>query len=134
MSIETDDEWHYDCYIVGRTNRTVEVRGVDGPETIEKETIRFEPRNIEDIAFVRSEDGWVSHFMMPDPQGSSDDDPVRAGVHLSHDLLGVIKFPEPMTDREASEWLDDNPEQWRQYVDDTLESDVRAADLLEGIR
>lgn len=131
MSIETDDEWHYDCYIVGRTTRTVEVSGVDGTETIKKGTVRFEPRNRGDLAVVRSEDGWVSHFMAPEPRGSDAEEPVLAGVHLPHDLLGVIEFPEPMTDREASEWLDDNPGQWRKFVDDTLESDVRAADLLE---
>ena len=129
-----DGEWLYDCYIVGRTTRTVEVHGADGPHTIEKGTIRFEPRNTEDLAFVRAENGWTSHFMAPEPRGSDRDDPARAGVHLSHDLLGVVEFPEPMTDAEACAWLDDNPEEWRQFVDETLESDVRAADLLEEVR
>ncbi|QIO25469.1 hypothetical protein [Haloarcula sp. JP-L23] len=131
MSDTTHDPFEYDCYIVGRATRTVDVPTADGDETVEEGSIRFEPRCEEDLPMVRAEDGWTAHLLDPDA-----DDPVLAGAHVPHDLLGVLWFPEPMTDREAADWLDEHLERWREFreehVDERIECDVSAADLLDG--
>lgn len=124
-----EDEWRYDCYVVGRATRTVDVPSPPEAGPIEEGTLTFEAYNDEDLPAIQAEDGWMSHFI--DPDG---DDPLRAGTHLWWDLVGVLVFPEPMTDQEAGEWLEEEPERWRQFVDDEIESDTTAADLLEEIR
>lgn len=129
MSNFDEDEWLYDCYAVGRATRTVEVPSPPEADPIEEGTLTFEPRNEDDLGKIQHEDGWMSHFMDPDA-----DDPIRAGSHVWYDLVGVLVFPEPMTDEEAGEWLEEEPERWRQFVDDEIESDTNAADLLEGVR
>ena len=123
------DRWEYDGYRVGRTTRTVEVQGMDGPNTIEEGTIRFEPINSEDV-WMWEADEWMAHLIAPDGQNED----FANAVHLPHDQLGTIEFPEPMTDEEADEWLDENPEEWQRFVDDTIESDVTASDLLDEVR
>lgn len=55
-------------------------------------------------------------------------------AHQPMDKLGIIELPEPMTREAAFEWLDDHPDKWRQFLDDSIESDTTAADLLEEIR
>lgn len=125
------DRFEYECYIVGRVTRDVEVPTDDGDEQLTEGQIRFEPRCEEDLDMVRAEDGWMSHFLDLDA-----DDPVLAGAHVSHDLLGVLWFPEPMTDADAADWLEANPERWRQFreeeIEQTIECDISAADLLDG--
>lgn len=122
------DRFEYDCYVVGRVTRDVEMP--DSPDLSEGH-IRFEPRCEEDLDMVRAEDGWMSHFLNPDA-----DDPVLSGAHVPHDLLGVLWFPEPMTDADAADWLEDNPERWQQFreeeIEQTVECDISAADLLNG--
>ncbi|MDS0280063.1 hypothetical protein NDI85_19955 [Halomicroarcula sp. S1AR25-4] len=131
MTDTTYDPFTYDCYVVGRATRTVDAPTADGTDTIEEGSIRLEPRCEDELALVRAEDGWTSHLLDPDA-----DDPVLAGAHVPHDLLGVLWFPEPMTDHEAADWLETNPERWREFrtehLDTEIASDTTAADLLDG--
>lgn len=121
--VEFDDEWEYDAYRVGRATRTAEVAAPDGSRTIEEGTVVFEEINTEDH-WMWEEDSWVSHYVAPDGGIGFD-----GGVVLTFEKLGILEFPEPMTEKEAHEWLVDEPERWEQLKDERLESDVTAADL-----
>ena len=123
-SQQTEQEWLYDAYRMGRATRTVEVAAPDGSSTIEEGTIHFEPINTEDH-WMWTEDDWVAHYMAPDGGVG-----FSGGVALRFDKIGIIEFPESMTDEDASEWLNENPELWRQHLDESIKSDVTAADLL----
>lgn len=119
------DEWTYDAYRVGRATRTVEVDAMDGTHTIEEGTLRFEEINEED-GWMWEEEDWVDHYVDPDGDG--------LGAHVPREKVGIIEFPHPMTEEEAWEWLQNNPEKWREFRDETLECDVTADDILEEIR
>lgn len=119
-----EDEWRYDAYRIGRVTRTVEVPTPDGDmDTIEEGTLRFDPINEED-EWMWTEDDWIDRVF------SQDD---LSDIHvIPHEKVGILEFPRPMTDAEASEWLQEDDERWRQFLDDELESDTTAADLLDG--
>lgn len=121
--MEMDDSWKYEGYRMGRATRTAEVAAPDGSKTIEKGTITFDPINREDT-WCWEEDHWVDNYMAPDGH-----DGVLPVVGVGRDLVGIIEFPEPMTEKEAWEWLDENPSEWRRHLDDEITSDTTAADL-----
>lgn len=123
-----DQEFRYAAYRVGRPRRTKEVRGPDGEiQTIEEGTLTFDPIGEDEIEMTKEDDWWRSFFTAPDGGVGFD------GAVVAYDLEGILRFPEPMTDEEAGEWLDDNPKQWRQFVDDQLESDLTAEDFLDEV-
>lgn len=127
--IELDDEWEYDAYRVGRVTRTVEVDDPEGgSQTIEEGIIRFDPIN-EGDQWLWEEDEWVDWMVGPDGGVG-----FEGGVAVLHDKLGILEFSEPMTEREALEWLEDDPYRWRQFLDEHIESDVTASDIMEEIR
>lgn len=129
IDIEFDDEWEYDAYRVGRVTRTVDVGHPDGgSQTIEAGIIRFDPINEED-QWLWDEDEWVD--WMAGPDGGIG---FEGGVAVPHDKLGVLEFPEPMTAREAHECLEENPDRWRQFLDEQVESDVTVSDIMEEIQ
>lgn len=124
-----NDEWEYDAYRLGRVTRTVEVADPDGGvQTIEEGTIRFETINKED-QWLWEEDDWLTHMVAGDGGIGLTD-----GVVVPHERVGIIEIPEPMTAKEADEWLESNPDQWRELLDDTIASDVTASDILEELR
>lgn len=122
------EQWLYDGYRMGRATRTVEVSAPAGSNTIEEGTVLFEPLNAEDT-HMWEEDGWISHYVAPDGGIG-----FEGGVALRYDKVGIIEFPRPMTEEQASEWLNENPEEWRQHLDTDIESDISAADYLEELR
>lgn len=127
--IEFDDEWEYDAYRVGRVTRTVEVDDPEGgSQTIEEGIIRFDPINEED-QWLWEEEDWIDWMVGPDGGVG-----FEGGVAVPHDKLGILEFPEPMTEREAQEWLEDDPYRWRQFLDEQIESDVTASDIMEEMR
>lgn len=127
--IEFDDEWEYDAYRVGRVTRTVEVDDPEGgSQTIEEGIIRFDPINEED-QWMWEEDEWLDWMVGPDGGVG-----FEGGVAVPHDKLGILEFPEPMTEREAQEWMEDDPYRWQQFLDEQIESDVTASDIMEEIR
>lgn len=122
------DEWEYDAYRMGRATRTKEIKGGDGTTTIEEGQIHFEPINEED-AWMWEEEEWLGHYVAPDGGiGFS------GGVAIPFERVGIVEFPRPMTEAEATEWLNENPEEWRQHLDEEIKSDVTAEDLLGEIR
>lgn len=126
--ISFDDEWEYDAVRLGRATRTAEVSSADGTHTIEKGTIRFEEMNKED-RWMYEEDSWVAWFVSPDGGVG-----LEGGIAIPHERVGVIDLPEPMTQKEIHEWLDENPEKWRRFLDEEIQSDVTATDLLSEVR
>ena len=122
-----EDEWEYDAYRMGRATRTKEIKGGDGTTTIEEGQIHFEPINEED-EWMYEEEEWLGHYVAPDGGIGFLD----GGVAVPFELVGIVEFPEPLTDAEASEWLDENPEEWRNHLDNEIRSDVTAEDLLGG--
>jgi len=126
--IEFDNEWEYDAVRLGRATRTAEVNAPDGTHTIEEGTIRFEEINEED-RWMYEEESWVAWFVSPDGRVGFD-----GGVAIPHEKVGLIELPEPMTQKEIHEWLDGNPEKWRRFLDDDIQSDVTAADIVGEIR
>lgn len=132
---ELDDEFEYHAYRVGRPTRTAEVNSPDGTSTIEEGTLTLDLVHREDLRITRQEGGWMAHYVSPEGGvglGIGEDNP--GGVAVPYDLVGVIEFPEPMTEKEADAWLSDHPDEWQQFTDERLESDVTAEDLLEEIR
>jgi hypothetical protein len=123
-----DDEWKYEAFRMGRATRTVEVAAADGTSTIEEGTVHFELINEEDVWMWEEED-WLGHFVSPDGGVGFD-----GGVAVSFDRVGIVELPEPMTREEAHDWLDENPEAWRQHLDESIESDTTVADVLGDIR
>jgi hypothetical protein len=127
---ELDDEWEYYGYRVGRPTRSAEVDALDGTHTIEEGTLTAELVHEDDLRITWKEGGWVSHYVSPDGGvGFGIGEGNSGGVAVPYDLVGVINFPEPMTEKEADEWLDD--EQLLRFTETTIESDITAADLLE---
>lgn len=122
------DTIEYDCFAVGRPNRTVEVDAPDGSKTIQEGTLTYKLVTADALPMIRAEDGWVATYVHP----KSDELGFAPGVELRYDLVGVLELPEPMTNEEAHDWLSANPERWRQFRDERLESDLTAADLLDG--
>lgn len=121
------DEPLYHGLRVGRATRTVEVADPsDETQTIEEGTVDYEPIHKDD-EWLWEEDSWVAHFA--DENGEIG---LTAGVHLPYERLGILELPEPMTREESLDWLTDEEERWQQFLDETIESDVTAADLLEG--
>ncbi len=132
---ELDDEFEYHGYLVGRPTRTVEVSAPNGTSTIQEGKLNFKLACKEDIWHAREDDGWINHYVGPDGGvGFGLDEGNPGGVSLSFDLEGVIEFDEPMTEKEADGFLEDNPETWEEFVDESIESDKTAADLLEELR
>lgn len=128
--MEMDDEWEYDAYRMGRAKNSAEVMSGEGSRTIEEGTIVFEGINQEDH-WMWEEESWTDHYVAPDGgvgfgigQGNS------GGAVVRRELVGIIEFPEPMTEKEAWEWLDENPEMWQRHLDEEITSDTTAADLL----
>lgn len=121
----TEEEWKYDAFRVGRATRTVEVAAAgDETSTIKEGQIQFDPINEEDH-WMWEEDEWTGHYVSPDGGiGFS------GGVAVPFDKLGIIEFPYPMTDEEAGEWLNEDEDRWRQFLDENLESDVTAEDYV----
>jgi hypothetical protein len=130
---ELDDEFEYHAYQVGRPTRTAEVKAGDGTQTIEEGTLTAELVHKDDLRITRKEDGWMAYYVAPDGGvGFGIGEGNSGGVAVPYELVGVIEFPEPMTEKEADEWLDD--EQLLAYADDTIVSDVTVEDLLEELR
>ncbi|MFW5900482.1 MAG: hypothetical protein ACOCTH_01740 [Halodesulfurarchaeum sp.] len=130
--IEMDDEWEYDGYRMGRATNSAEVRAGDGTRMIEEGTIVFDPINREDH-WMWEEDSWVNHYVAPDGGvGFGIGEGNSGGAVVRRELVDIIEFPEPMTEKEAWEWLDENPEMWRKHLDEEIQSDTTAADLLGG--
>lgn len=130
---ELDDEWEYHAYHIGRPTRSAEVDAPDGAHTIEEGTLTAELVHEDDLRITREEGGWVSHYVAPDGGvGFGIGEGNSGGVAVPYDLVGVIVFPEPMTEKEAEKWLDD--EQLLEFTEATIESDITAADLLEEVR
>jgi hypothetical protein len=128
---EPEEKWRCHGIRVGRTTRTVEVASNDDPDTIEEGTVRFELIHRED-QWKWEEDSWTEYLVKP---GRADDfSGFEDIVALPHEVLGVIDLPEPMTREEAHQFLEDEPERWREFLDDGIESDTTAADLLEEIQ
>jgi hypothetical protein len=131
---ELDDDVEYHAYRIGRPTRTVEVDAPgDDTHTIEEGTLTAELVHREDLWCTREEDGWVAHYVSPAGGvgfGIGDDNP--GGVAVPYDLVGVIELPEPMTEQEADAWLTDD--RLLEFVDERIESDTTAADLLEELR
>jgi len=123
---ELDDEFEYHAYRVGRPTRTAEVKAGDGTRTIEEGTLTAKLVHKDDLAITRKEGNWLAYYVAPDGGVGFD------GVAVPYDLVGVIEFPEPMTEKEADAWLDDA--QLLEYADDTIVSDVTAEDMLEELR
>ncbi|WP_226043349.1 hypothetical protein [Natrinema sp. DC36] len=124
-----EESWEYDAFRVGRATRSVDVASPEGPRTIEEGTIRFDLINEEDH-WLYEEDSWIDHFVAP----GAENDALEHMAHQPMDKLGIVELPEPMTTEDAHEWLDANPEQWRQFLDESIESDTTAEDLLGEIR
>lgn len=123
-----DGDWHADGVRVGRATRTVEVAGPDGPTTIEAGSVHFDLLCDEDPWTWRGE-SWMQCYFQQGFQAATDPDVVR----LSYEHLGTIRFPEgPLPPEAAYEWLEEHPEAWRPLLDEVLESDVTAADVLNG--
>jgi len=120
----TDDEFQYHAFRVGRATRTVEAHGPDGTHTVEEGTIIFDEIHKDD-RWLWEEDSWIVHYMNPTEQG-------HEMTHQPFEKLGILEFPEPMTEPEASEWLREEPHRWQQFRDEHLEADVSAAEYLDG--
>lgn len=124
-----EDEWEYHAFRVGRTTRSAEVAAPDGgTQTIEEGIIRFDAIDKAD-RWLWEEDEWLDWFIGPDGGAG-----FKGGVAVPHEKLGIIEFPEPMTRKEAGEWLEENPEQWQRFVDNEIESDTTAGDIVEEVR
>jgi hypothetical protein len=132
---ELDDEFEYHGYRVGRPTRTAEVSAPGGTSTVEEGKLTFELVHKEDMHTTRENDGWTAHYVSPEGGvGFGLDDSNPGGVHVPYGLEGILVFPEPMTEKEADGWLEANPERWKEFVDDSLECDKTARDLLEDLR
>jgi hypothetical protein len=131
---ELDDEFEYHAYRVGRPTRTVEIDAPGGgAHTIEEGTLTAELVHREDLWETRESGGWTAHYAGPDGGiGFGIGEENSGGVVVPYDLVGVIEFPEPMTEKEADEWLDD--EKLLKFRDESLESDLTADQFLEEIR
>lgn len=130
---ELDDEFEYHAYTVGRAKNTVEVKAPDGSLTIEKGTIHFELTHEENLRDRRMDGGWTGHYVAPEGGvGFGIGEGNSGGAVVRYDLIDVIELPEPMTEKEADEWVTD--EKLLSYRDETIESDLTAEDLLEAIR
>jgi hypothetical protein len=131
---ELDDEFEYHAYRVGRPTRTVEIDSPgDGTHSIEEGTLTAELVHKEELWTTRQDDGWTAHYVGSDGGiGFGLDDGNSGGVVVPYDLVGIIEFPEPMTEKEADEWLDDD--QLLEYTDTHIDSGLTAEDMLEEIR
>jgi hypothetical protein len=131
---ELDDEFEYHAWRVGRATRDAEIQAPDGgTDEIKEGTLTAELVHRDDLRMTRAEDGWMSHYVAPDGGvGFGIGEGNSGGVAVPYDLVGVIELPEPMTEKEADEWLDD--ERLMEFADETIESDVTAADLLGDLR
>jgi hypothetical protein len=123
-----EDDWEYDAYRMGRATRTVEVAAPDGSTTIEEGSVHFDPINREDH-WMWNEEEWIGHYVSPDGGIGFD-----GGVAVRFERVGIIEFPKPMTEQQAGEWLNENPEVWRSKLDRTIESDVTAADVIGDLQ
>lgn len=130
-----DDEFEYHAYRLGRPTRTKEVQSADGTTTIEEGTLTFELVHRSELWETRESDGWIAHYVAPDGgMGFGIGEGNSGGVVVSYDLAGIIEFPEPMTEKEADGWLEENRDQWEPLLDEQIESDITAEDILEEIR
>lgn len=130
---ELDDEFEYHAYRVGRPTRTAEVAAGDGTDTIEEGTLTAELVHKEDLHETRESDGWIAHYVGPEGGvGFGIEEGNPGGVAVPYDLVDIIELPEPMTEKEAQEWLDDAD--LLQYREESIESDTTAEELLEVIR
>jgi hypothetical protein len=130
---ELDDEFEYHAYRVGRPTRTAEVQAPNGTNTIEEGTLTGELVHKNDLWETREEAGWIAYYVDPDGGvGFGIGDGNSGGVAVPYDLVGIVEFPEPMTETEADEWLID--EHILQFADESIESDITAEDMLEELR
>lgn len=129
---ELDDEYEHHAYRVGRPTRTVEVDAPDGTTTIEEGALTFDLCHKHDLHDTREQDGWVCYYVAPDGGVGFGLGENSGGVTLTYDLVGIIELPEPMTEKEADEWLTE--ERMLEYSSGLIESDVTAEDILDEIR
>lgn len=130
---ELGDEFVYHAFQIGRPTRTAEVAAGDGTTTIEEGTLTAELVHKEDLHETRESDGWIAYYVSPDGGvGFGIEEGNPGGVAVPYDLVDIIEFPEPMTEKEAAEWLDDAD--LLQYRDESIESDTTADDLLGAVR
>lgn len=127
---EYDDEFEYHAIRVGRPTKTVEVAAPDGTTTIEEGTIRFDVVHRHDLPMAREEGEWTEDYVAPD--GKSLIDGPMHGIQVTYELVDIVEFPEPMTEKEAWEWFDDD--RMEQYNSELVESDTTAEDVLEDVR
>lgn len=134
-SREIGDEIEYHGYKVGRPTRTVEVKAPNGMTTIKEGRLHFRLAVAEDIRRACADGGWTSHYVSPDGGIGFGCDPNNpGGIALRFDLEGVITFDEPTTKEDVGNYLEENRDKWELFVDETIESDTTAADILEVVR
>lgn len=130
---ELDDEFEYHAYRIGRPTRSAEVKAGDGTDTIEEGTLTAELVHKDDLWETRESDGWIVHYVAPDGGiGFGIGKENSGGVPVPYDLVAILQLPEPMTEKDADEWLTD--ERFLQFTDTIIESDTTAEDILEAIR
>ena len=123
-----DDEFEYDGYRVGRPTRTVDIQGSgEDTHTVEAGVLTFELVTAEEIQRTREEDGWMAHYAAPDGGVGYN------GANVPYDLVEIIVFNQPLTEKEADSWLEENRDEW-EHLTSEIESDITADEFLEAIR
>ena len=125
MSENADGEWLYEGVRIGRATRTVDVHSPEeGIVEFKEGTISFDPINEADVWMWEEED-WIDHFYGPE---------MEQMAHVPFDRVATIELPRPMTNEETMDRINENEDEWRQHLDNSITSNVTADDLIGDVQ